>query len=136
MPDVYAVITEVEPAVVDQVAEAMEVSAADPQQREMVAAYLTDLALADDARVLEIGCGTNAVSRTLAGWPGVGDVLGVDPSPILLGKARELSRRSTHGLRRRLRDHHAGHQRCRRRYRQPVVSGGRWAPPAPPEREL
>jgi arsenite methyltransferase len=91
MPDVYAVITEVDEAVVDQVADAIEVSAADPQHREMVADYLTDLALGDDARVLEIGCGTGAIARTLAGWPGVGAVLGVDPSPLLLAKARELS---------------------------------------------
>jgi arsenite methyltransferase len=91
MPDVYAIITEVAPAVVDQVADAMEVSAADPQQREMVAGYLTDLALAGDAHVLEVGCGTGAIARTLASWPGVGTVLGVDPSPILLAKARELS---------------------------------------------
>jgi hypothetical protein len=27
----------------------------------------------------------------LADWPGVGEVLGVDPSPIVLARARELS---------------------------------------------
>jgi hypothetical protein len=43
MPDVYAAITEVEADVVERVAVALEVSAADPQHREMVAAYLTDL---------------------------------------------------------------------------------------------
>lgn len=57
---------------VAQVADAMEVSAADPQHREMVAAYLADLELADDASVLEIGCGTGAIARELAAWPGVG----------------------------------------------------------------
>ena len=43
MPDVYSMITEVEPAVVEQLATAMEVSAADPQHREMVDAYLAEL---------------------------------------------------------------------------------------------
>ena len=43
------------------------------------------------ARLLEIGCGTGAIARVLAAWPGVGEVLGVDPSPILLTRARELS---------------------------------------------
>ena len=91
MPDVYSVITTVDPAVVRQVANAMEISAADPQHHAMVAAYLGDLDLADGARLLEIGCGTGAIARVLAAWPGVGEVLGVDPSPILLTRAHELS---------------------------------------------
>jgi hypothetical protein len=36
VPDVYAVITEVDPAVVEEVARAMEVSADDPQHRHPV----------------------------------------------------------------------------------------------------
>jgi SAM-dependent methyltransferase len=91
VPDVYSIITTVDPTVVAQVADAMEVSAADPQHREMVAAYVRDLGLSGRARVLEIGCGTGAIARQLAQSPGVGDVLGVDPSPILVGRARELS---------------------------------------------
>jgi ubiquinone/menaquinone biosynthesis C-methylase UbiE len=54
----------------------------------MIAAYLADLA--GDARVLEVGCGTGAIARELVTWPGVGEVLGVDPSPILLDRARKL----------------------------------------------
>jgi ubiquinone/menaquinone biosynthesis C-methylase UbiE len=69
----------------------MEISAADPQHHAMVAAYLGDLDLAGGARLLEIGCGTGAIARVVAAWPGVGEVLGVDPSPILLTRARELS---------------------------------------------
>jgi ubiquinone/menaquinone biosynthesis C-methylase UbiE len=84
-------ITEVDPAAVEQVANAMEVSASDPQQQAMVAAYLSDVAFPPDARVLEIGCGTGAISRLLAARPKVGQVLGVDPSPILLAQARELA---------------------------------------------
>jgi cyclopropane fatty-acyl-phospholipid synthase-like methyltransferase len=88
MPDVYSIITEVDSTIVARVADAMETSAADPQHRAMVAAYLGDLDLADGARLLEIGCGTGAIARVLAAWPGVGEVLGVDPSPILLTRAR------------------------------------------------
>jgi ubiquinone/menaquinone biosynthesis C-methylase UbiE len=91
MPDVYAVITEVEPAVVEQVATAMEVSAADPQQRAMVETYLADLAMPADARVLEVGCGTGAICRLLAARPEAGEVVGVDPSPILLAKAEQFA---------------------------------------------
>ena len=39
MPDVYAATTEVDAEVVERVADAMEVSAADPQHRDMVPAY-------------------------------------------------------------------------------------------------
>jgi hypothetical protein len=64
MPDVCAVITDVEPAVVERVAAAMEVSAVDPQHPEMVRSYLGDLALDGDARVFELRCGTGAISRS------------------------------------------------------------------------
>jgi trans-aconitate methyltransferase len=44
-----------------------------------------------EAKVLEIGCGTGAVSRILAQWPGVAEVVGVDPSPVFIAKARALA---------------------------------------------
>ena len=91
MPDPYATITDVAPAVVERVAEAMEVSAADPQQLAMVEAYVDDLALGDGARVLEVGCGTGAISRAIGARSEVGSVHGVDPSPILIERARELA---------------------------------------------
>jgi len=92
MPDVYAHIQEVDASTVAKVAEAMEISAADPQHRAMVDAYVGELALPQGARVLEIGCGTGAISRMLASQMVVGDVLGVDPSAALVARAQELSR--------------------------------------------
>jgi ubiquinone/menaquinone biosynthesis C-methylase UbiE len=91
MPDVYASITDVDPAVVERVGEAMEISAADPQHRAMVAAYLDDLAAPAGARVLEIGCGTGAIARELAAREEIAEVVGIDPSPILLETARRLA---------------------------------------------
>jgi spermidine synthase len=38
----------------------------------MLHTYLTDAALPQGARVLEVGCGTGAVTRVLATWPGGG----------------------------------------------------------------
>jgi cyclopropane fatty-acyl-phospholipid synthase-like methyltransferase len=70
MPDVYSIITKVDADVVAQVADAMEISAADPQHQEMAASYLADLGLSDGARVLEVGCGTGAIARMLAAQPG------------------------------------------------------------------
>jgi SAM-dependent methyltransferase len=41
--------------------------------------------------VLEVGCGTGAITRQLAKRPEVKEVLGVDPSSPLLSRARELA---------------------------------------------
>ena len=91
MPDVYATIADADPALVARLADALEIRAADPQQRAMRDAYLADVPFPPEARVLEVGCGTGAVSRALAGRPGIADVVGVDPSPILLERARDLA---------------------------------------------
>jgi ubiquinone/menaquinone biosynthesis C-methylase UbiE len=92
MPDIYATIAEADPAVVDGLAEILELRARDPQQQDMREAYLADIDFPPDARVVELGCGSGAVSRALASRPGVSEVVGVDPSPIFLEKGRELAR--------------------------------------------
>ena len=92
MPDVYATIAEAEPAVVESLVEILELRAADPQQRAMREAYFTQVEFPSDAKVVEVGCGPGPVARSLASWPGVGEVVGVDPSPIFIAKARELAR--------------------------------------------
>jgi ubiquinone/menaquinone biosynthesis C-methylase UbiE len=85
--DVYATITEADPGLVSQIAEVLELRAADPQQQAMRQTYLGDIQFPQGARVLEVGCGTGAVTRELASWPGV---TGVDPSPTFLTAARGL----------------------------------------------
>ena len=91
MPDVYNTITAAEPVLVDRIAQALEVRAADQQQRSMLGSYLEEIEFPADARVIEIGCGTGPVSRRLAGWPKVGEVVGVDPCSPFIETARELS---------------------------------------------
>jgi ubiquinone/menaquinone biosynthesis C-methylase UbiE len=88
--DVYATITDADPALVSQIAEVLELRAADPQQQAMRQTYLGDIQFPQGARVLEVGCGTGAVTRELANWPGVAEVIGVDPSPTFLAAARGL----------------------------------------------
>ena len=92
MPDVYVTIREADPGVVAQLAEILELRAADPQQRELREAYLADIDFPAGARVVEVGCGPGPVARALASRPGIGEVVGVDPSPIFLEKGRELAR--------------------------------------------
>jgi ubiquinone/menaquinone biosynthesis C-methylase UbiE len=91
MPDVYASIESAEEAVQERLAEVLELRAADAAQQAMLEDYLADLPLPDRARVLEVGCGTGAVARTLAVRPGVGEVVGLDPSPVFVQRAREIA---------------------------------------------
>jgi ubiquinone/menaquinone biosynthesis C-methylase UbiE len=64
--------------------------AADPQHQAMLQANLTDAAIPQGAHVLEVGCGTGAVTRVQAAWPGVDEAVGIDPSSVLIAKVREL----------------------------------------------
>jgi len=94
MPDVFANITNVPPAMLDVVAKVLETRAAMPSQQQMIAAYLGEIDFPKNARVLEVGCGTGPICRMLASLPNVGEVTGVDPSEHFLAKARELSPKS------------------------------------------
>jgi ubiquinone/menaquinone biosynthesis C-methylase UbiE len=91
MPDVYATIREVAPAVQERLADVLEMRVADARQQEMWHAYLAKIDFPPEAKVLEIGCGTGAVTRTLAQWPGVAQAVGIDPSPVFIAKARTLA---------------------------------------------
>ena len=92
MPDIYTRVTEAPPPILDGLMAALELRAADPQLRAMLTTYLTDAALPAGSRVLEVGCGTGAITRTIATWPGVVAAVGVDPSPVFVARARELAR--------------------------------------------
>lgn len=91
MPDPYSQITSVAPDVLVVLINAMELRAADPRQKEIREAFLSRIAFPPAARVLEVGCGSGAVCRDLARWPSVGEVVGLDPSPVFLAKARALA---------------------------------------------
>ena len=57
----------------------------------MLRSYLADIDLPDSAAVLDVGCGTGAVSRELAARFPRGRVVGIDPSPVFLAAARALA---------------------------------------------
>jgi SAM-dependent methyltransferase len=93
VPDVYATITAADEAVLERLAETLEIRAADPGQAAIRAEFLADVPLGQGARVAEIGCGTGPVVRALAALPGVASVVGIDPSPYFLERARQLATR-------------------------------------------
>jgi ubiquinone/menaquinone biosynthesis C-methylase UbiE len=91
MPDVYVSIETADEAVLERLVEVLELRAGEPAQQAMLEDYLGDLPLRDGARVLEVGCGTGAVARTIAARPGIGDVVGLDPSQVFVDHARRLA---------------------------------------------
>jgi ubiquinone/menaquinone biosynthesis C-methylase UbiE len=91
MADIYATIAEADQEVQERLATVLERRAADLQQQAMLRAYLAALELPPGAAVLDVGCGTGAASRVVARLPGIGPVVGVDPSPVFLARARELA---------------------------------------------
>jgi cyclopropane fatty-acyl-phospholipid synthase-like methyltransferase len=90
LPDVFATITDAAPEILEGIMSVLELRAANPQQQAMLHTYLTDADIPQGARILEVGCGTGAVTRVLAAWPGVVEAVGVDPSPVFVAKARKL----------------------------------------------
>ena len=91
MPDVYLTINEADPALLAEIAQGLEARAALPQQVTILETYLGDIDFRDGARVLDVGCGTGAQSRTLIKRPDVGEVVGADRAQFLLARARELA---------------------------------------------
>ena len=90
MPDLYATISEVDKPIQEQLAKVLEMRAADDRQREMLESYLSEINFPENSNVIEIGCGTGGVTRTLAKWPKVKAAVGIDPSKVFIAKAIEL----------------------------------------------
>lgn len=88
MPDVWSAVQDLDKATQESLAEVLEKRGADAQQRAMRHAFLHEVPFPRDARVLDVGCGTGVLTRLLARWPNVSSVVGVDPAPALLAKAR------------------------------------------------
>lgn len=91
MPDVFANITKVPSEMLDVIANVLETRATIPSQQDMIKSYLGEIEFPENSRVLEIGCGTGPICRSLASILNVREVIGIDPSEHLLAKAKELS---------------------------------------------
>ncbi len=90
MPDLYATISEVDKPIQERLADVLEMRAADDRQKKMLGSYLSEIDFPDNSNVIEIGCGTGGVTRTLAKWPNVKTAVGVDPSEVFISKAIKL----------------------------------------------
>src|SRR6266536_6449804 len=93
MPDIYASITAADPATLERLIAALELRAANLLHRGILRDFVSEITLPKEAKVLEIGCGTGAITRFVAELPGISKALGIDPSPVFIAKARELAER-------------------------------------------
>jgi SAM-dependent methyltransferase len=91
MPDVWSAVAELNPAAQERLAGVLETRGGDPKHRALRQTFLAQIPFPPAARVLEVGCGTGALTRQLAERIGNGSVVGVDPAPSLLRRARALS---------------------------------------------
>ena len=91
MPDVWSTVASLDGATQERLADVLETRGADAQQQAMRRAFLADLTILEEARLLEVGCGTGVLTRALARLPNVASVVGVDPAPALIARARELA---------------------------------------------
>jgi len=90
--DPYMKITEQPEQLLAGLSAVLEMRAAEPEQTAIRTKVMMEaLDGLKDAVVLEVGCGTGAVARSIATLPGVAKVIGVDPSPFFLDKARAAS---------------------------------------------
>jgi ubiquinone/menaquinone biosynthesis C-methylase UbiE len=90
VPDVWSMVSKLDAATQERLADVLETRGADAQQQGMRDAFLAGIGFPADARVLEVGCGTGVLTRRLARWPNVDSVVGVDVAPSLLDRARVL----------------------------------------------
>ena len=91
MPDIFARIKDADADALAPIADTLEKRAADPQLRAMLDTYLAEIELPAAAEILEVGCGTGPIARVISALPKATRVVGLDPSPVFLAKARELS---------------------------------------------
>jgi ubiquinone/menaquinone biosynthesis C-methylase UbiE len=85
--DVYTRIAELDPAVVNSLADRIEIRAADPGQRRLWGDALSRVDFAG-RRALEVGCGTGVITQMIGQQPGVAAVTGIDPSPLFVDRAK------------------------------------------------
>jgi arsenite methyltransferase len=90
VPDVWSMVSKLDAATQERLADVLETRGADAQQQQMRDAFLAEIGFSAGARVLDVGCGTGVLTRRVARWSNVDTVVGVDVAPSLLDRARAL----------------------------------------------
>ncbi len=91
MPDVFSDLEAIDNDTVEMIGNILEARAGIPSQQVMTNAYLDQISFPHGARAIELGCGTGPVCRAIAARPEVSLVVGLDPSGVLLSRARAIT---------------------------------------------
>ena len=89
MADPYSKLGAAAEEVQRRIADVLEARCVDPAQVEMRRRYLAELALSEGAVAVEFGSGTGHVTRDLIEVAGAAEALGLEPSPVMVQRARE-----------------------------------------------
>ena len=89
MPDPYADLANAERAIQTAIADAMDARCVDPAQVAMRRDYMGAVELPDGAFAVEMGSGTGHVTCDLIDVAGAATALGIEPSPIMVDRARQ-----------------------------------------------
>jgi len=91
--DVYRITDQLDDATLDVLTARLEARGKHPRFETMMREYLDAMAIDSSRYVLDLGCGTGVVARTIARRPPfAGRVIGVDRSPHLVAAASRLAR--------------------------------------------
>lgn len=88
MSDPYSDLAAQDVALQQRIADAMEARCLEPAQVEIRKAYLGNLGLPEGALAVELGSGTGHVTRELQTVAGADRALGLEPSPVMVDRAR------------------------------------------------
>tara|TARA_R110002110_G_scaffold88572_4_gene230740 strand:- start:4149 stop:4973 length:825 start_codon:yes stop_codon:yes gene_type:complete len=87
--DPYSNLSAQDTTLQERIADAMEARCLEPAQIAIRKAYLNDPGIPENARALELGSGTGHVTRDLLDLAGAASAHGIEPSPIMVARARK-----------------------------------------------
>ena len=88
MSDPYSNLAQQQQDIQTRIADAMEARCLEPAQIAIRQDYLADLSLPADAFAVEFGSGTGHVTRDLLDMAGAATALGIEPSPVMVDRAK------------------------------------------------
>ncbi|HTT36309.1 MAG TPA: methyltransferase domain-containing protein [Burkholderiales bacterium] len=92
--DVYRITDRLDDPTLDALVARLEARGRHPRFLAMLHEYLDAMAIDSAATVVDLGCGSGVVARTIARRPGfAGRVTGIDRSPYLIAAAGDFARR-------------------------------------------